>query len=443
MRNLPSPTVRLRLTLLYGGLFLLSGAVLLGINYVLVARATRPPDTVCVRLGEPSGPGEALDLASPAGVPLPSTHPTAERCPDGVGPPDRALDELLAAARRRAVEAAPDGELGVVINGRSPIDFLREERERNLRRTLTQSGLALAAMALGSVGLGWYLAGRALRPLHEITAAAKRISIDDLHQRIALDGPDDELQELADTFDAMLARLEAALVSQRRFVADASHELRTPLAVMRTELEVTLADEKADAAELRRMAGTVRDALARSEQLVGSLLVLARSERDVALDDEVDLGEVAAGVAAAAGAEAEAAAMTVETELWPAPARGDRALLERLVANLVENGIRHGRPGGAVEVHTATRGGVAVLTVTNDGPDVDASERERMFEPFVRLGTERTGSRGVGLGLAIVRAVATAHGATVTATPRRTGGLEVTVAFPPATPGSAPASSSR
>jgi signal transduction histidine kinase len=424
MSRLPRPTIRLRLTLLYGGLFLLSGAALLAINFVLVARATEPPDAVCVRLADPAQPGH-IDLPGPLLAPLPDDVAAGQPCPDGA--------TAVAEARRRALELnRSDGPYGVVINGRSPVDFLREQREENLRRTLIQSTLALAGMALGSIGLGWYLAGRTLRPLHDITAAARRISIDDLHQRIALEGPADELQELADTFDAMLARLEAALASQRRFVADASHELRTPLAVMRTELEVTLADEHADVGELRRMAATVRDALARSEQLVGSLLVLARSERDVALDDEVDLGEVAAGVAAAAGGEAEAASMALETELWPAPVRGDRALLERLVANLVENGVRHGRPGGIVQIHTSLRDGAATLSVSNDGRPVNPADGDRMFEPFVRLGEQRPGGgRGLGLGLAIVRAVATAHGASLKATPRPAGGLEVTVSFPP------------
>ena len=408
MSGFPRFTVRLRLTLLYGGLFLLSGAMLLGINYVLTARLTRPPNVVCVGLGE--GPVGAAPAASPHDDPCTGGPEPPRPVGHGDVPP-------------------PEGSVRVEIDGVSPVQYLQDQQQRTLRRVFVQSGIALAGMGLASVALGWYLAGRALRPLHEITAAAKRISIVDLHQRIALDGPADELQELADTFDAMLARLEAAMATQKRFVADASHELRTPLAVMRAELEVTLADEEADTAELRRMAGTLHDALAGSERLVNSLLVLARSEGDVALDEDVDLGELAAGVAAAIGAEAAAADMTVETKLLPAPVRGDRALLERMIANLVENGVRHGRAGGAVSLCTAVREGIPTVVVVNDGPAVDPSQGSRIFEPFVRLGERRTG-RGVGLGLAIVRAVAAAHGARVIATPRPEGGLQVTASFP-------------
>ncbi len=422
MSRLPRPTVRLRLTLLFGGLFLMAGALLLGINYALTARLTRPPGDLCVEIAYPIDESGATD---------PPALDPSELAPQSGADCLESPDPATLDTGGPAVPSA-DVPVGLAIDGLSPAEFLRDQQRQTLRRLLVQSGAALAVMAVGSVGLGWYLAGRALRPLHDITAAAQRISLDDLNQRIGLDGPADELQELADTFDAMLARLEAALASQQRFVADASHELRTPLAIMRTELEVTLADRHAGVAELRRMGGAVHDALARSERLVESLLVLARSERSIALDEAVDLGEVAAGVAATAGAEADEAHMTLATQLWPATVRGHRQLIERLVANLVENGIHHGRAGGMVQIRTSVVDGRPTVAVVNDGIAVDPADGDRMFEPFVRLGEPRTAKGGgAGLGLAIVRSVTIAHGASIVAAPRLEGGLHVTVSFSP------------
>src|SRR3954452_24864045 len=216
-----------------------------------------------------------------------------------------------------------------------------------LARLRTQYAIALAAMTGLSVLLGWGVAGRVLRPLQRITATAQRVSQDTLDERIGLEGPRDELKELADTFDGMLERLSGAFASQRRFVANASHELRTPLTVIRTELEVTLADPGATTGELRTMGETVRDATLATERLIQALLTLARSEGGIQRRDDVDLAEAARMALAHTGSEAAARHIDMRPTLDPAPVRGDRRLLERLVANLVENAVRHNREGGA------------------------------------------------------------------------------------------------
>jgi signal transduction histidine kinase len=302
-----------------------------------------------------------------------------------------------------------------------------------LHDLLWESLVALGVVAVCSLGIGWVAAGRALRPVLEMTAAAKRLSLETLpHERIALEGPPDELKQLADTFDDMLDRLDAAVASQRRFVANASHELRTPLAIMRAEVDVTLADPDVTHAGWRRMAETLRGATDRSERLVDSLLVLARSERGLDRHDRVELAEVGRRVVGGAAAEARDAAVEVEASLAPAYVDGDPALLERLVANLVENGVRHNRAGGWVRLSVATRNGSAEVGVSNSGAEVPAADVPGLFEPFRRLRGERTATPhpSVGLGLSIVRSVARAHGGKVTAMSRPEGGLDVVVALP-------------
>ena len=399
-------TIRLRLTLVYGGLFLVAGAVLLAVNYAMV-RSNLPEDDVVF-----TGLSGTRFLPPPGGSGL----------------------------------AAPfNGR--VVVNG-VPVteDFLEElpsrVRERALDQLLVQSGTALGLMAVASVGLGWVVAGRVLRPLHEITAAAKRLSEQNLDERIAMSGPADELKELADTFDAMLGRLGAAFDSQRRFVANASHELRTPLAIMRTEIDVTLADPDATPEQLRSMAGTVSYAVARCERLIDSLLVLARSERVLQDHRPADLASATSTAVALATREADGAGVRIEATLDPAPVAGDPALIEQLASNLVDNAVRHNVEGGWVHVTTGITEGQALLRVANSGPVLPADEVASLFEPFRRMGTERTGrDRGAGLGLSIVRSVATAHGGRVSARPFRDGGLEITVLLPvqPATEDAPPA----
>jgi signal transduction histidine kinase len=271
-----------------------------------------------------------------------------------------------------------------------------------------------------------------------MTATARRLSEENLHERIALDGPDDELKELADTFDAMLGRLEAAFESQKRFVANASHELRTPLAIMRTEVDVALANPDATPDELRRMGEVVRRATERSDALIDGLLVLARSDQGPTALAPVDLAVLAEEALAQSATEAAVAGVETRARFDPAPTTGDPALLGRLAGNLIENAIRHNEPGGWLEVQTgpgADGAGEVRLVVANSGPLIDSGQVDGLFEPFRRLAGDRLaapGGRGpgAGLGLSIVRSVVAAHGGRVTARPRTGGGLVVEVFLP-------------
>ncbi len=309
------------------------------------------------------------------------------------------------------------------------VDYQHQFADDALTKLRTLYALALGAMTGLSVLFGWTMAGRVLRPLQRITATAKRVSQDNLDERIALEGPRDELKELADTFDGMLERLSGAFASQRRFVANASHELRTPLTVIRTELDVTLADPHATNADLRAMGETVRDATLATERLIQALLTLARSEGGVTRRDPVDLADCARTAVAQAGAEANARGLDMRPALDPAPVRGDRRLLERLVANLVENAVRHNVDGGAVEVRTASAAGRSTVEVRNDGPAVPPDAVASLLEPFQRLDRSARGD-GVGLGLSIVRSVAEAHGGSVELRARPSGGLVARVSLP-------------
>ncbi|WP_246157459.1 sensor histidine kinase [Catellatospora sichuanensis] len=297
---------------------------------------------------------------------------------------------------------------------------------------LTVKGL-VAVLAISVVGiLGAYaVVGRALRPLHHVTATARKLGGETLDQRIRYTGADDEVAELADTFDAMLDRLGAAFTAQQRFVANASHELRTPLAVMRTEIDVTLSDPAVDTAELRRMATVVRDASERANALVDALLMLARSEGRTGLRNEpVDLGAGVLGALSAMEHEVRRTKLAVDTQLHPAPVIGDPSLLDRLAGNLIENAVRYNHLGGQIWVESRHDGEYARLMVGNTGFRVEQADVPGLFEPFRRGGRERTGARGSGLGLSIVRAVCVAHGGTVGAVALPGGGMEVTIALP-------------
>ena len=310
--------------------------------------------------------------------------------------------------------------------------FQDQLRADALARVLRQGLLALVVLGALGVAVSYYLAGRVLQPLQDITVAAQRLSAERLDARIDLAGPQDELKQLADTFDDMLGRLEAAFEAQRRFVADASHELRTPLAVMRTEVEVALADPAATADDLREAALVVRDATVRADRLVDSLLLLAQSERlqGPPVRERVELPEVGAQALAAVAGEIEDRGLQVATSWGPAAAMGDRALLERLAGNLVENAVRHNVDRGWLRVDTGIVEGQARLEVSSSGGVIAPGEVAGLFEPFRRHGTARTARRGAGLGLAIVRAVAELHGGTARASARPDGGLVVTVDLP-------------
>jgi len=369
-------TIRARLTLVYGGLFLLAGLLLLGVTYALVSRQlySDRPLAYSDSGSQPSPPVEA---------------------------------------------------------------FVRDIQDDALAELLTQGGIALAMVGAAAVGLGWLLAGRLLQPLQRMTETARRIADAPaadrgLHERIALDGPHDELRRLADTFDVMLARLDHAFDGQRRFVANASHELRTPLALNRALLEVAI-HRKAAPPELRQLGKTLLEVNARHERLLGGLLLLARSEPEVTDRSYVDLADLVEHVTA----QLAPGTVTVAAEPAEAPTTGNPVLLERLVHNLLDNAVRHNLPHDGWARITTNTGpdGRVVLQVSNTGPVVPHHEIPSLFEPFHRLGTDRrsAASPGAGLGLSIVRAVARAHGGDVHAEPRDGGGLVVTVTLPAAT----------
>ena len=344
---------------------------------------------------------------------------------------------LVLVQRALSVEFRNSDRLAVSLPGGQLLtlkDYQATLRAEAMSTLLNQGLLALALLGALGVGLAYYLAGRVLQPLQDITSAAQRLSAERLDARIDLAGPQDELKQLADTFDAMLGRLEASFEAQRRFVADASHELRTPLAVMRTEVDVALADPDASTDDLRASAAVVRDATMRADRLVDSLLLLARSDRlevdGLPLREQVELPEVVEQALAAVRVEAQARGLHVLTSYAPAPVLGDSGLLERLAGNLVENAVRHNVDGGWLRVDTGVVQGHARLQVSSSGPVVPSQEVAGLFEPFRRHGTARTSRRGAGLGLAIVRAVARAHGGTAVADARPDGGLTVTVDLP-------------
>jgi signal transduction histidine kinase len=394
-------SVRLRLTLLYTALFAILGAALLGITYGLVAQSLPPqssPDQIKPAQGGKGGK-----------VGLPDICQLAK------------LDPGLASKCKAAYNE------GLVTGATS-------QREETLHNLLVISLLALAAMTLISAGLGWLLAGRVLRPLHEITGAAQRASEDTLGERIALTGPDDELKRLADTFDAMLGRLDGAFAAQKRFVADASHELRTPLTLMRTAIDVTLAKPDRSGEQLEAMAIEVRGAVERSEALIDALLTLARSDRTAVTHEPVDLAAIAEDALEFAAARTPAGSdVAVDATLVEAPATGDRVLLERLAANLIDNAVAYNVPGGWVRLTTGTTPTASFLEVTNSGPAVAAEDVASLFVPFRRLAGRAGTPAGFGLGLSIVHAIATAHGARLNARARPTGGLEITVELSPST----------
>ena len=297
--------------------------------------------------------------------------------------------------------------------------------DRALAQLDAQFALALGGMLLVSVALGYVVAGRVLAPLGRVTALARRVTQERMGERIAMGGPHDELRDLAETIDGMLDRLETAFDGQRRFVANASHELRTPLTVIRAEVEVALADPDATPGDLRHMGEVVLEAADRTQALLDSLMVLARSQQALPRREPVDLASAARTAAAISAVEAAARGVDVALDVEPAPLLGDPPLVERLVANLVENAIRHNEPGGRVRV--TTRPGL--VRVENTGPAIAPEDVRRLAEPFERL--QRDSDRpGAGLGLSIVRAVADAHGARLELTPRVGGGLLAEVTFP-------------
>lgn len=336
---------------------------------------------------------------------------------------------IVLGSRTNAVSVAVPGPLrriSVVPGG-----IIRQQQLADNARVLLTAWFVLALTALISIPLGWFASGRMLRPLRQMTARTRTISAGNLHERLALTGPADEFKELGDTLDQLLARLEASFEAQRRFVANASHELRTPLAVERTLIQVALADPDVSIGTLRATCEELLAAGREQEQLLDALLALAAGEHGIDRSEPIDLAQVAGPVVRTAELQAKHAEVELSSELSSAPMTGDGALLERLIANLVDNAVHHNHPGGTVTVRTSSEDGRAVLSVTNSGPMVETSQVEHLFEPFQRGAGRVAAQEGHhGLGLSIVRAIAVTHGAKISAVPNPGGGLSVTVTFP-------------
>ncbi|WP_329568146.1 sensor histidine kinase [Kitasatospora sp. NBC_01266] len=378
------PTIRIRLTLLYGGMFLMAGVVLLMLMYFVVRQAFENTTLPQIYID----PGVTARIG---GQPV--------------------SGDTFNQYMKTALTAGQHSEL----------DSL-------LRQALT----VLVVLALIAFAAGYAMAGRVLRPLGRITRTAREVASSDLHRRIEMEGPDDELKELADTFDDMLDRLDRSFDSQRRFVANASHELRTPLAINRTLLEVQLSDP-ATSPDLQQLGKTLLATNERSEQLVEGLLLLAHSDNELTDRRPVELSEVASRAIEQSRSEAGSREVEIRAELNPVAVSGNGVLLERIALNLLQNAVRYNLPDGWVEITTSPGpGGLGELVVSNTGPVVPGYELEHIFEPFRRVkGADRTRSdKGVGLGLSIVRSVVRAHGGSIEAVPRPGGGLTMRVRIP-------------
>jgi signal transduction histidine kinase len=385
--------VRGRIAIACAGVFLLLGAVLVGATYGILSHNAQ------ANFGYyPPPPG----LLGPS------------RCPAG----ERLIEVVPPATDPHPKQACSDWWPG---------ESLYEQAVTENHEFLVYSlaGLGMATLAAG--GLGWAAGGRVLRPLRAITTAARTASQENLDQRLALTGPPDELKELADTFDGMLARLDGAFASQQRFVANASHELRTPLTEMRALIDVTLAEPGRPAAPQDEALAGVRAAVDTSEQLIEALLTLARSDRGLGQTEVVDLPTAVEDAIDQAGTAAAARHVSIGTSLQPAQVTGDRVLIERLVTNLVDNAVRYNLPGGWVQAATRCETGVAQLTITNTGEPIPPDQVTGLFEPFRRLSGRAGSQPGAGLGLSIVASVAKAHGGQATAHARPEGGLEVQI----------------
>ena len=388
------PTLRVRLTMMYGATFLGAGIFLVTVMYWLVRD----------RLGQPGSAGRVFVR----GLDSPGTGGFISGEPPITASPTPSVDGNTLQKVTVSVQHYFDA---------------------TMTSLLWRSSIVLAGAAVLAIGLGWLMAGRALRPLAQVTDTARRVSARGLHERIGMQGPDDEIKELADTFDAMLDRLDRAFAGQRRFVGNASHELRTPLAIQRTLLEVSASDPDAGE-DVRRLARPLLATNERSERLIDGLLLLAQSEQELHVRQPVDLGGVTADVADAVRPEAAARHVTVRVQTCPATVDGDPVLLEHLVMNLFQNSVRHNVDGGSVNISCRKQTDEVVLTVVNTGAEIADRDVAVLFEPFRRGRARLDGDRGTGLGLSIVAAVTRAHGGSVQARPRPGGGLAVEVCLP-------------
>jgi signal transduction histidine kinase len=433
--RLPRRTARLRLTLLYAAAFLACGAAVIGVvAYLLYGHTTNQP---------PSAHTTTSATAIAHGrIPVADVHRTGSydvlNIPVKVPVADvRQVGRYDIFSVRSPVLARRQAPKPPALTAAQQAKLLTEAQfhvSYDKRRILIICALALAGIAVAAAAIGWIIAGRVLRPLSTITAAARRMAASSLHERLALRGPDDELKELADTLDNLLERLEVSFDAQRRFAANASHELRTPLTRERTLLQVTLADPASTVDTWRAVSHELLASNAEQERLIEALLTLASSEADPGQHEPLDLAAITGAALAVPRPAVGRLALDVRADLEPAALDGDPLLVQQLVTNLIDNAVRHNIPGGDVQVATGSSGGQAVLSVTNSGQVIPAAEVDRLFQPFQRLG-QRPARRdgGHGLGLSIASAIASAHDATITARPRPGGGLAIEVTFPPPT----------
>ena len=418
--RVPRRTARLRLTVLYGAAFLVCGAAVLAVViYVVFGRANI------------SQPGNSPTAEFSGRVPAAAVHRAGA---NDIIPISVPAYDVQQSGRYDFVKIrVPASQPGLTAAQKAKL--LSEAQVRvsyDERQVLIISAAALAVIAVAAAVIGWLIAGRVLRPLRTITTAARRISASSLHERLALHGPDDELRELGDTLDGLFARLEASFDAQRRFAANASHELRTPLTRERALLQVTLADPAATTGTWEAAGRELLASNAEQEHLIEAMLTLASSEAGTGEREPLDLAAIASATVAAAQPAIGRLGLRAATAIQPAALDGDPFLIQQLAANLIDNAVRHNIPGGDIQVGTATSDAGAVLSVTNSGQVIPAAEVDRLFQPFQRLGARparRDG--GHGLGLSIVKAIATAHAATITARPRPGGGLTIDVTFPP------------
>jgi signal transduction histidine kinase len=390
------------MAILYAALFLAGGTLLLALTYGLVASSL---------------PSHATFAASQRAKAILSCKVAKQVASAEVKNTNGKPVPLPASAQAACTDAFRAGASQAV----------QDQNAHTLDDLLVFSLLGLGAMTLASGGLGWIMAGRVIRPVAAITATAQRASERHLGERVALTGPNDELKELGDTFDEMLDRLDVAFASQKRFVADASHELRTPLTVMRTALDVTMAKTERSAEQIESMAAKLRRSLGQAEALIDALLALAVSERRIDSREFVDLATVAEDVIEGATAAISESGLRIHADLDPAETTGDSVLLERLVANLVDNAIRYNVDQGWIAVRSGTLDSHAFIEVANTGPAIAPDEVFPLFEPFRRANEASRSEEGFGLGLAIVRSISDAHGANLEAVARGDGGLRVTV----------------
>jgi signal transduction histidine kinase len=392
-RRLWPQQVRTRLTLIYAAPFLVAGLAVFGLAMLVLQKTILP------------------------------TSPTAYLVP---GKPAGSLAQACAAytttSTRQCEQAYAVYYAGTVAG--------MQAQQNTLAKLLGFCTLGLGVMMVASGGLGWYISGRLLRPVREITATARRASEQHLGERLALGGPKDELRQLADTFDDMLERLDAAFATQRRFVANASHELRTPLTMMRTAIDVTLGKPSPTAPQLTDMAVRVRRSIDKAESMIEALLTIAVSDQGKLSTEFTDLATLAEDAVDAAAASIERLNLNVDAQFAPAETAGDPQLLERMISNLVDNAVRHNEPGGWIRLRTGSSGADAYLEIANSGPFIPDAAVASLFEPFRRMEARTGAGDGVGLGLSIARSVVTAHHATVTATSQPAGGLDISVLIP-------------